>query len=866
MASTVPVNPDTPITIKVALEAQNRKFKIPLRDLGASVFPYKLRQLLNVPITDEIIFERYSDSAGAFVTLDGNNPSVYKQLYRAAKAKLKLRIKATVISHGAHSETDTTPEAAPVCLEPHRYVPPMNSANADLIEAMCNAPETQDTPIPAPVAMPSPSDHFLYDYVRQSRDGPGTSPRPLYSNESSGSNSASPAEVAKPAKEEPAPEAPVPRSFSARESLFAEIASISEARQADHRIKEIPSSAYQFIGTSYSVYCNNCDVAIPNAHYHCSICDDGDFDLCQPCVEAGTLCGADGHWLIKRFVKNGKVINSTTETIGPKQATNVAVGKENSVPDAFNSATKLDESDEEEKTRTCNSCVEVFPDANFVTCTACDDYDLCIPCHVGMKHGHHPSHAFKSATMETSLDSLAHALCNPGRNMQHFAICDGCDKNIYGVRHKCLNCPDWDYCSTCIKSARHIHPGHLFVPIYEPIPHPKLGSTKHVGIYCDGPLCKGKGGRAYIVGDRYKCAVCHDTDFCANCEANPMNRHNRTHPLIKLKTSVKNVSVTTLGEKDSGEEMLAMGDFPTRRSASTETVPPVPSANAATQVQTVADLKPTEATNEVRTEEPVEEKRIKREATHTHGLAYREKPSTTDLHAHFVRDTVADGTKFRPAYRFEQIWTLRNPGPNAWPAGCSVRRTGGDDMLNVESNHPSSVSDVNNATETNVIGRSVEVGEEVEFRITLKTRDREGRSISYWRLKDAQGNAFGHRLWCDITVSKPEVPLFDHTRKAEETSKQTEVKSEQGIEESVMIFPKLDKESPRSSTHQSLAEAETQALTEHVDEEHGLLEEADGLDFEDDGTEDGFLTDEEYDILDASDEEFMIEAEKATKK
>ncbi len=43
MATTVPVNADTLITIKVALASQNRKFKIPLRDLGASVFPYKVR-------------------------------------------------------------------------------------------------------------------------------------------------------------------------------------------------------------------------------------------------------------------------------------------------------------------------------------------------------------------------------------------------------------------------------------------------------------------------------------------------------------------------------------------------------------------------------------------------------------------------------------------------------------------------------------------------------------------------------------------------------------------------------------------------------------------------------------------------------
>lgn len=70
----------------------------------------------------------------------------------------------------------------------------------------------------------------------------------------------------------------------------------------------------------------------------------------------------------------------------------------------------------------------VFDESTFVTCTVCDDYDLCIPCHVGLKHGHHPSHAFEPASKDTILDTLAAKLCSPGRNMRHGAICDGCDE------------------------------------------------------------------------------------------------------------------------------------------------------------------------------------------------------------------------------------------------------------------------------------------------------------------------------------------------------------------------------------------------------------------------------------------------------
>jgi len=49
-----------------------------------------------------------------------------------------------------------------------------------------------------------------------------------------------------------------------------------------------------------------------------------------------------------------------------------------------------------------------------------------------------------------------------------------------------------------------------------------------------------------------------------------------------------------MGEDKNGVAMTTMGDVPTRRSTATETVPVAPSANAATQVQTIVDMKPIE--------------------------------------------------------------------------------------------------------------------------------------------------------------------------------------------------------------------------------------------------------------------------------
>lgn len=375
------------------------------------------------------------------------------------------------------------------------------------------------------------------------------------------------------------------------------------------------------------------------------------------------------------------------------------------------------------------------------------------------------------------------------------------------------------------------------VPLYEHVQVRATQHQRHTGIYCDGPRCANKG--TYINGDRYKCAVCHDTDYCADCEALPELDHNRTHPLIKFKTPVRNVSVTTMGEKPNGEQMRTMGDqMPQTSSKSTETTPAAPSANAATQVQTIAEVKPTE---DVKEEPKVESP----------------KPVNPGLQAHFIRDTVADGSSILSNTQFEQTWTLRNPGPHAWPKGCCVCFIGGDAMLDVDSNHPSHVTQMHKATKTNVVERVVEVGEEVDFNVVMKTPEREGKAISYWRLKDATGMPFGHKLWCDVTVIATSVEELPKTVHIEDISKHAKVEDEIKEEEqsaSKMIFPKLDKESPISSAHEAETPIPAAPVSMTADEK-ALLEDVESLELDDETeSDDAFLTDEEYELIVSDDE------------
>ena len=678
----------------------------------------QLRYLLGIKQEQTVVFERFSDSAGGYITLDTSDPQVFKTLIRAAKAKLKLRLKATVTP--VEPQEEVTTEAPQKAMEP--------------------------VIVHSPVYQNSLRDSTAFD--RRSVGSGIFQFREARVSQQTLANT---------------DEAPVPGPFTAKQNDFFK--GLASHGNLALRTKEQPATVLvNSHGHPWSVYCNECDKAMADAHFHCSICDGGDYDLCEECVAGGKLCPGEGHWLIKRFIKEGKVINSTTERISPRSSRPskpikiedlvqkpVKTEEKKEMPGAFADDTKTLAEEPRIATRTCNSCVVVLPEREFITCTGCDDFDLCINCHTANKHGHHPAHGFKPATQDTALSLAAETMLAPGRNVRHNAICDGCDKNIYGVRHKCLSCPDWDYCSDCIDNARHTHPRHRFAAIYQPIPDQVQPAVRHYGIYCDGPLCK-KNETSYVTGVRYKCAVCHDTDFCASCEAYPGNHHNRTHPLIKFKTPVRNVSITTENEDLRGNVRM-MGDRRAepvaQKSMATETTP-VPQANAATQVQTMAEIKPTEVKTEVM---PIPVIKSEEESAPV-DVPAAPVPSTK-LDAHFVQDSIKDSTVIPPGARFTQIWTLRNPGPYAWPAGCSVRYVGGDNMLNVDNGHPASVSDINDASESNVVGREVQVNEEVAFKVVLKAPVREGKSISYWRLKAADGTPFGHRMWCDIVIKAP---------------------------------------------------------------------------------------------------------------
>ena len=306
----------------------------------------QVRAFLHIPADADMILERYSDSAGAYILLEPGNSAVYKQLYRAAKAKSKLKLRVAL----KPQEEAIVPK--PVSIEDvQEDFTTSSGSSSTQSNAQVSSTKIPGPPIPTPVCtMPMP---------RQ------PSPTVFKTYESSFL-----AEAAKLAES-----ADLRREFHARVACLG----ANLAKQN----KEAPAESQESVDEQlsvppiecprYAICCNSCEQTTPDVHYHCSTCDDGDFDLCQDCVDKGITCYGSDHWLIKRTNIDGQIVTSTTETIAPKTKPNFEPKNEESLPNlpSFDAAAalahlqenlaKLEVSDAAQRhyacMRTCNSCI-----------------------------------------------------------------------------------------------------------------------------------------------------------------------------------------------------------------------------------------------------------------------------------------------------------------------------------------------------------------------------------------------------------------------------------------------------------------------------------------------------------------------------
>ncbi|KAF7347595.1 hypothetical protein MVEN_01516400 [Mycena venus] len=113
-------------------------------------------------------------------------------------------------------------------------------------------------------------------------------------------------------------------------------------------------------------------------------------------------------------------------------------------------------------------------------------------------------------------------------------VCDMCENVVEGIRHKCLDCPNYDlslvvslYTQSTRGMAKEMRSQAPARALLLPPPVPQVEEQPAVH-YATCNLCDSR-----IRGDRYKCADCPDFDTCSNCFSITREQHPR-HAFVKL--------------------------------------------------------------------------------------------------------------------------------------------------------------------------------------------------------------------------------------------------------------------------------------------------------------------------------------------
>jgi next-to-BRCA1 protein 1 len=358
----------------------------------------QLRTFLGVFENQVVIFERFSDSSASYVNLDPNNLHAYKTLYRAAKAKLKLRLRAHI---GPVPYTTSDPISSPTVEQR------VNTNFQETLRSLANLNFGSEMTLanltmpPSPPAIVSSTPTYQAPTVVSDHEPVAAA---IASFASQAPASAAPLVVSDHAYATPAPSnlvnIPVQSAADAKSADFSkkirEIDEQLKQKIGAHRSRHLSNEKFgspitresatkeQFkthpafqtsksgcpvlrmsnppklpdgATYSWSVYCNQCNKNMLDEHYHCNSCENGDYDLCIECMAKGKHCLDENHWLIKRLLRDGKVVNATTEkhcfASSPKIKSETSLSQ---MPGAFTDEKKLDEV--KKPTRTCNCCVK----------------------------------------------------------------------------------------------------------------------------------------------------------------------------------------------------------------------------------------------------------------------------------------------------------------------------------------------------------------------------------------------------------------------------------------------------------------------------------------------------------------------------
>ncbi|EKM56454.1 uncharacterized protein PHACADRAFT_92806, partial [Phanerochaete carnosa HHB-10118-sp] len=183
----------------------------------------------------------------------------------------------------------------------------------------------------------------------------------------------------------------------------------------------------------------------------------------------------------------------------------------------------------------CDGCGQHPVFGVLYRCSSCDEFDFCSACFNSAEERseHDISHDF--FPIQTSLEH------GPASSSDHEGTtdktsCDGCQRRIYRIRHRCLECTGFSLCRLCISSVRRRSehdPKHRFFPIEYPW---DAGAFDAVYATLDATRCRGC--NLGTSAAQHRCLSCLDFVFCMWCISDPDVRaqHDLTHPFFPYTT------------------------------------------------------------------------------------------------------------------------------------------------------------------------------------------------------------------------------------------------------------------------------------------------------------------------------------------
>jgi ABC-type amino acid transport substrate-binding protein len=99
-----------------------------------------------------------------------------------------------------------------------------------------------------------------------------------------------------------------------------------------------------------------------------------------------------------------------------------------------------------------------------------------------------------------------------------------------------------------------------------------------------------------------------------------------------------------------------------------------------------------------------------------------------------------------PGQPFTKGWRVRNSGTCTWTTAYRFDYAGGNSDLSRMGGQPQAM------------GRNILPGEVVDFQVPMVAPTVPGTYQGFWQMRNAQGRAFGTRVWVGITVANPNPP------------------------------------------------------------------------------------------------------------